>query len=113
VPRTAGWTTEDSSGTPLPLSKHLAATYLAVVALVVDRHPRRTGARPRDRTPSWTTSNPWIVAPMAVAIVCAVGVVRLVDRRLHAERPGPATAFRVVGLAYAWVIPAAWRRLRA
>jgi hypothetical protein len=50
---------------------------------------------------------------MAVAIVCAVGVVRLVDRRLHAERPGPATAFRVVGLAYAWVIPAAWRRLRA
>src|SRR3954452_4868224 len=101
MPRTAGWTTEDSSGTPLPLSKPLAATYLAVVALVVDRHPRRTGARPRGRTPSWTTSNPWIVAPMAVAIVCAVGVVRLVYSRIHGEGPRPATAILAVVLSYA------------
>jgi hypothetical protein len=95
-----------------PLSKPLAAAYLAVVALVwAGTVAAAVLALVTGRT-SWTTRDPWIVAPTAVGIVCAVGIVWLLDRRLHGDRQGPATAFRMVGLAYGWAVPTAWRRLR-
>jgi|tagenome__1003787_1003787.scaffolds.fasta_scaffold20910919_3 hypothetical protein len=95
-----------------PLSKPLAAAYLAVVALVwAGTLAAVVLALVTGRT-SWSTGNPWIVAPTAVGIVCAVGIVWSVARRLHGGRQGPATALRMVGLAYGWAVPAAWRRVR-
>jgi membrane protein YdbS with pleckstrin-like domain len=94
-----------------PLSKPLAVAYLVVVALVwLSSIAGAVLAIATGRT-SWSTHNPWIALPGVVVIASAVGVLWLVDRRLHEDRPRGATAFRMLGLAYGWAVPAAWRRL--
>jgi hypothetical protein len=95
-----------------PLSKPLAGAYLGVVALVWLSHVVGAVLTLATGRTSWSTENPWIVVPGLVVIASAVGVVWLVDRRLHRDRPRIAEALRMIGLAYGWAVPTAWRRLR-
>lgn len=95
-----------------PLSRPLAGAYLGVVALVWLSHVVVSVLALVTGRTSWTTQNPWIAVPGFVVIASAVGVVWLVDRRLHRDRPRIAEAVRMIGLAYGWAVPTAWRRLR-
>lgn len=94
-----------------PLSKRLAGAYLAVVGFTWLTHivgPLLLLATGRS---SWSTQNPWVVIPVFVVIVSAIAVVWLVDQRLHENRPSGVAGFRVLGLAYGYAVPTAWRVL--
>ena len=95
-----------------PLSRPLAGAYLGVVALVWLSHVVVAVLAVATGRSSWTTEDPWIAVPAFLVTASAVGVVWLVDRRLHRDRPRIAEAPRMIALAYGWAVPAAWRRLR-
>jgi hypothetical protein len=94
------------------LSTSLAGAYLGVVALCWGSHLAAAVLAVVTGRTSWTTENPWIVLPVAAVLASAVGIVWLVDRRLHADRPRGTTTLRMLGLVYGSAVPAAWPRLR-
>jgi hypothetical protein len=95
-----------------PLSKPLAGAYLTVVAVIWLSHLVGLVLLLLTGRGSWTTQDPQIVVPAFILIASAVGIVWLVDRRLHKGRPWITEGFRMLGLAYGSAVPTAWRQLR-